>query len=159
MSTSRLPEEHVGLNADWNCRAWAVQGGNDRNASTFIVEEEDGTFSFVQRFWCAERVAQDDRPAAELKDKPSAEHWGDYTGNDHLSLITTGLREEQAAMLLLRGSPENQAHAIAAEAKEAFWAVVARHATTGDLSPTMAMQLTAAMQRAVDDYLRLNVGN
>lgn len=95
-----LPNQHVGLNADWSCRAWAVQGGNDRNASVFIVDEEDGTFALVARFWCAERVAQDDRPAVELKYKPSAEQWGDYSGNDHLFVLLRGLNEQNAAMLL-----------------------------------------------------------
>jgi hypothetical protein len=38
-----LPKEHVGLNADWNCRAWALPGG------IFILDNEDGTFALVGR--------------------------------------------------------------------------------------------------------------
>lgn len=156
MSTSRLPEQHVGLNADWSSRAWAVQGGNDKNASTFIIDNEDGTFSFVQRFWSAARVAQDDRPAWEFADKPSAEAWGDHSGNDHIATIIAGLNQAQAASLLTMATPENRLRAVLAEATNACWTVLARAVDGGAFPPVLAMQVQQAANNAVREWLRKN---
>lgn len=44
---------HKGLNADWNCRAWAIAGDYRSNASFWVVEDEEedtlGTFVVVKR--------------------------------------------------------------------------------------------------------------
>lgn len=104
VTPNSLPAAHVGLNADWNCRAWVLRGGNGHNASVFIVDNEDGTFSLVQRFWSFEQATTTVECSCRIDGKPTAECWGVFDGNDHIAFLIRGLAESEAAMLLFRGS-------------------------------------------------------
>ncbi len=42
--------KHIGLNADWSVQAWKLQDlGNISGKNLFLIDNEDGTWSFVER--------------------------------------------------------------------------------------------------------------
>ena len=88
-----LPADHCGDNADWSCRAWAVRGDLKTNASVFILDMEDGTFTLVQRFF----------QGADPGRAPAASAWHEFN-NDHIEILLEGLTEDEACMCLEKGA-------------------------------------------------------